>query len=170
MTTISSCLSSGCQQVLDFTNRGGCDGHHARQFGRQRCVPVGLVGMNEQKSCLGLTSRKGTLMAVTTSPPTATEWADAFAQASNTDPEIQAHGKYFTCSYLLDMAERTFVVEVSRGKVVNVAIDPGPLDVAYQFAHTRERRYLAELRRSRACADVPRHLGRQLPARHETRG
>jgi hypothetical protein len=73
-------------------------------------------------------------MTVTTSATTAAEWADSFARASNEDPEIQAHGKYFTCSYLLDMAERTFVVEVSRGKVVNVAIDPGPLDMAHQFA------------------------------------
>ena len=55
-------------------------------------------------------------MTVTTPATTAAEWADAFARASNEDAEIQAHGKYFTCSYLLDMAERTFVVEVSRGK------------------------------------------------------
>ena len=49
------------------------------------------------------------------------------------------------------MAERTFVVEVSRGKVVNVAIDPGPLDVAYQFA-------------LRASADTWRHFGVPVPA------
>ena len=73
-------------------------------------------------------------MTVTTSPPTAGEWANAFTRTSNADPEIQAHGKYFTTSYLMDMTDRRFVVEVSRGKVVNVAIDPGPLDVAYQFA------------------------------------
>src|SRR3712207_7528824 len=52
-------------------------------------------------------------------------WADAFAEASNTDPEIQAHGKYFTCSYLLDATERSYVVEVQSGRVTNVAVDPG---------------------------------------------
>jgi hypothetical protein len=71
-----------------------------------------------------------------TAPPrlSATEWADAFTRASNEDPEIQAHGKYFTCSYLLDMDEHRFVVVVQSGRVVQVAVDPGPLDVPYQFA------------------------------------
>jgi hypothetical protein len=90
-------------------------------------------------------------MTVTTSATTAAEWADAFAHVSNTDPEIQAHGKYFTCSYLLDMTDRTFVVEVSRGQVVNVAIDPGPLDVAYQFA-------------LRASVDTWQNFGVPVPA------
>ncbi|TQR85157.1 hypothetical protein D8S82_18325 [Mycobacterium hodleri] len=90
-------------------------------------------------------------MIATTSTATAAEWADAFARASNDDPEIQAHGKYFTCSYLLDMAERTFVVEVSRGMVVNVAVDPGPLDVSYQFA-------------LRASAETWRNFGVPVPA------
>jgi hypothetical protein len=107
--------------------------------------------MYEQKPCLDPTSRQGISMTVTTSATTAAEWADAFAKASNDDPEIQAHGKYFTCSYLLDMVDRTFVVEVSRGTVVNVAVDPGPLDVAYQFA-------------LRASADTWRNFGVPVPA------
>ena len=90
-------------------------------------------------------------MIATTSTATPTDWADAFARASNDDPEIQAHGKYFTCSYLLDMGERTFVVEVSRGKVVAVAVDPGPLEVSYQFA-------------LRASADTWRNFGVPVPA------
>lgn len=73
-------------------------------------------------------------MTVTTRALSAAEWAEAFAQASNRDAEIQAHGKYFTCSYLLDMADHTFVVQLSRGQVVDVAVDPGPIDVPYQFA------------------------------------
>jgi hypothetical protein len=88
-------------------------------------------------------------MTVTTSP-TAVQWADAFAQASNQDPEVQAHGKYFTCSYLLDMADHSFVVQVSRGQVVDVSIDPGPLDVPYEFA-------------IRASADTWRHFGVPTP-------
>ena len=90
-------------------------------------------------------------MIATTSTATVAEWADAFARASDDDPEIQAHGKYFTCSYLLDMAERTFVVEVSRGRVVGVAVDPGPLEVAYQFA-------------LRASAETWRNFGVPVPA------
>jgi hypothetical protein len=88
-------------------------------------------------------------MTVTTSP-TAVQWADAFAQASNQDPEVQAHGKYFTCSYLLDMTDHSFVVQVSRGQVVDVSIDPGPLDVPYEFA-------------LRASADTWRHFGVPTP-------
>ena len=90
-------------------------------------------------------------MTVTTSP-TAVQWAEAFAEASNQDPEIQAHGKYFTCSYLLDMADAPFVVQVSRGQVVDISVDPGPLDVPYQFA-------------IRASADTWRRIRRaQVPA------
>jgi hypothetical protein len=88
-------------------------------------------------------------MTVTTSP-TAVQWAEAFAQASNQDPEVQAHGKYFTCSYLLDMADHSFVVQVSRGQVVDVSIDPGPLDVPYEFT-------------IRASADTWRHFGVPTP-------
>lgn len=88
-------------------------------------------------------------MTVTT-PISTADWADAFARASNNDPEITAHGKYFTASYLLDMTDHWFVVEVSRGTVVNVAIDPGPLDVAYHFT-------------LRAGADTWRHFGVPVP-------
>jgi hypothetical protein len=53
--------------------------------------------------------------------------------ATDTDLEIQANGKYFTSSYLLDMREHTFAVRMVSGKVATLAIDPGPLDVPYQF-------------------------------------
>lgn len=73
-------------------------------------------------------------MSATTHAPSAEAWASAFTDASNGDPEIQAHGKYFTCSYLLDATDRTYVIQVESGKVTHVSVDPGPLDVAYQFA------------------------------------
>jgi hypothetical protein len=73
-------------------------------------------------------------MTATSPARTAADWGRAFADASDADPEIQAHGKYFTCSYLLDMADHTAVVQVVSGRVVSVTIDPGPLDVPYQFA------------------------------------
>jgi hypothetical protein len=73
-------------------------------------------------------------MTAATRTRSAQAWAEAFADASNTDSEIQAHGRYFTCSYLLDAGERSYVIQVRSGTVVDVAVDPGPLDVPYQFA------------------------------------
>jgi hypothetical protein len=73
-------------------------------------------------------------MTTATQSPAPADWARAFIEANDRDPEIQAHGKYFTCAYLLDMAEHTFVVRVVSGKIAQVAVDPGPLDVPYQFA------------------------------------
>lgn len=90
-------------------------------------------------------------MTVTIPTATAAEWAQEFAKANDQDPEIQAHGKYFTCSYLLDMSDHTFVVQMSQGKAVAIAVDPGPLDVAYQFA-------------IRASAETWRGFGVPVPA------
>ncbi len=90
-------------------------------------------------------------MTAATRAPSAQALADAFAEASNTDPEIQAHGKYFTCSYLLDATERSYAVEVQSGRVTNVTVDPGPLDVAYDFA-------------IRAGAETWRGFGEPVPA------
>lgn len=73
-------------------------------------------------------------MSAGTSAPPVEVWAQSFQSASNDDPEIQAHGKYFSCSYLLDMTDHRFVVQVESGRVTGVAVDPGPLDVPYQFA------------------------------------
>lgn len=73
------------------------------------------------------------MTAGTTAPPVEA-WAQSFQSASNDDPEIQAHGKFFSCSYLLDMTDHRFVVRVESGRVTGVAVDPGPLDVPYQFA------------------------------------
>ena len=90
-------------------------------------------------------------MSAPTRAPSDDAWAAAFTDASNTDPEIQAHGKYFTCSYLLDATERTYVIQVESGKVTHVTVDPGPLDVAYQFA-------------IRASAETWRGFGEETPA------
>ena len=90
-------------------------------------------------------------MTAPTRAPSAQAWAEAFAEASNTDPEIQAHGKYFTCSWLLDATEHSYVVQVQSGRVTNVAVDPGPLDVPYDFA-------------IRASAETWRGFGEPVPA------
>ncbi|WP_031464418.1 hypothetical protein [Sciscionella sediminilitoris] len=90
-------------------------------------------------------------MTTATRAPSARAWAEAFAEASNTDAEIKAHGKYFTCSYLLDAAERSYVIQVESGRVTGIAVDPGPLDVPYQFA-------------IRASAQTWREFGAPVPA------
>lgn len=90
-------------------------------------------------------------MTLTTTAPPIAEWVAALTKVNNVDPEISAHGKYFTCSYLLDMETHTFVVEMHRGKIVDIAVDPGPLDVSYQFA-------------IRASADTWRNFGVPVPA------
>ncbi|MHA6794742.1 hypothetical protein ACVGVM_14710 [Pseudonocardia bannensis] len=74
------------------------------------------------------------MTATETTPVQAAEdWARSFGEATNSDPEIQAHGNYFTCSYLLDMTDHRFVVRMVSGKAAEVVVDPGPLDVHYQF-------------------------------------
>jgi hypothetical protein len=84
------------------------------------------------------------------STPSVEEWAHAFIDASNTDPELDAHGKYYTCSYLLDMEEHAFTVWMVDGKVVEIAADTGPLDVPYQFL-------------VRASAETWRRFGTPVP-------
>lgn len=58
---------------------------------------------------------------------------EEFRRLTDDDPEIQAHGKYFSCSYLLDMVDHLFLVRMHAGKVEELTVDPGPLD-SYDFA------------------------------------
>ena len=92
-------------------------------------------------------------MTATADAPTVPveEWVRSFTDASDNDSEIQAHGKYFTCSYLLDMTDHHFVVRMVSGRVAELAVDPGPLDVGYQFI-------------IRAGADTWRGFGTAMPA------
>ncbi|SNT63350.1 hypothetical protein SAMN05216276_11004 [Streptosporangium subroseum] len=63
----------------------------------------------------------------------ADRWATEFQHVSDDDAELSAHGRYFSCDYLLDMGERSYIVRVHRGKIEEIVVDPGPLE-AYQFA------------------------------------
>jgi hypothetical protein len=81
--------------------------------------------------------------------PTPDAWAESFAEATNGDAEIGAHGKFYSCTYLLDMGERKLIVDMHRGKVENINLDVQPLD-AYQFA-------------LRAPADTWRGMGEPVP-------
>jgi hypothetical protein len=77
-------------------------------------------------------------------------WVDEFRRASEEDPELQAHGKYYSCSFMLDMEEHSVQVVMHAGKVDNVLVDPGPLDERYQFA-------------LRASADTWRKFAEETP-------
>jgi hypothetical protein len=61
-------------------------------------------------------------------------WVDQFTRISNQDAELSAHGKYYTCSFLLDMGEHSYLIRVHRGRVEEIVPDPGPLDERYEFA------------------------------------
>ncbi len=77
-------------------------------------------------------------------------WVEEFRRASDEDAEMQAHGKYYTCSYLLDMEEHVIQVVMNGGKVEEILVDPGPLDRGYQFI-------------LRASAETWRNFGKEMP-------
>jgi hypothetical protein len=77
-------------------------------------------------------------------------WVDAFRRASDEDAELQAHGRYYSCAYLLDMEEHQYLVKMHEGKVEEVLVDPGPLDDRYQFI-------------IRASAETWRGFGQETP-------
>ncbi|WP_143528572.1 hypothetical protein [Rubrobacter xylanophilus] len=81
---------------------------------------------------------------------TAERWVEDFRRVTNEDPEIQAHGKYFSCSFLLDMEQSRFLVKMHEGKVEEILTNPGPLDERYQFA-------------LRASAETWRKFGEEVP-------
>jgi hypothetical protein len=61
-------------------------------------------------------------------------WGESFQKATDEDPELDAHGKYYTCSYLLDMQEHSVLVKMHAGKTEEIVFDPGQMDERYQFA------------------------------------
>ena len=77
-------------------------------------------------------------------------WVDSFRRASDEDVELKAHGKYYSCAFLLDMEEHSYLVKMHAGKVEEVLVDPGPLDDRYQFV-------------IRASAETWRKFGQETP-------
>ena len=77
-------------------------------------------------------------------------WIEDFRRASDEDAEIQAHGRYYSCTYLLDMEEHSYLVKIHAGKVEYILVDPGPLDDRYQFL-------------IRASAETWRGFGQETP-------
>lgn len=60
-------------------------------------------------------------------------WADEFARVTNGDRELGAHGRYYSCTYMLDMEDEKVIVTMHQGKVERINTEPAPLD-AYDFA------------------------------------
>ena len=87
---------------------------------------------------------------MTVETDTVQNWVDEFTRASDEDPELQAHGRFYTCSFLLDMEEHTFQIAMHSGKVEEILVDPGPLDERYQFI-------------IRASAETWRNFGKETP-------
>ncbi len=77
-------------------------------------------------------------------------WVGAFRRASDEDAELQAHGRYYSCAFLLDMEEHQYLVKMHAGKVEEILEDPGPLDDRYQFI-------------IRASAETWRGFGQETP-------
>lgn len=81
--------------------------------------------------------------------PDVQSWADDFAERTDGDAEINAHGTYYSCSYMLDMTDQKVIVDMHRGRVEKINVDPQPLD-AYDFA-------------LRAPAETWRGMGEAVP-------
>ena len=81
---------------------------------------------------------------------TAQNWVDEFRRASDEDEELQAHGKYYSCNFLLDMEVHQLLVRMHAGKVEEILVDPGPLDARYHFI-------------IRASAETWRNFGKETP-------
>ncbi len=87
---------------------------------------------------------------MTVETDTVQNWVDEYTRASNEDPELQAHGRFYTCSFLLDMEEHTFEVAMHSGKVEEILVDPTDLDARYHFL-------------VRASAETWRNFGQETP-------
>ncbi|WP_449373103.1 hypothetical protein [Arthrobacter psychrolactophilus] len=106
-------------------------------------------------------------MTVATRATSVEAWVQSFTEANNQDPEIQAHGKYFTCYYLLDMETHTFVVRVVSGTIVQISVGLDPIEVPVPVRYPGQRPHLGRIWKTRPGSHVPRHLGRHFPAGHE---
>lgn len=77
-------------------------------------------------------------------------WVESFRRTSDEDEEVQAHGKHYSCAFVLDMEEHSYLIKMHEGKVEEILEDPGPLDERYQFT-------------LRASAETWRNFGKEIP-------
>ena len=76
-------------------------------------------------------------------------WAKKYEEATNNNETIGAMAKYYTCSFMFDMENAKFIIEMHDGKVKNINVNPSPLD-PYDFA-------------LRASAKTWREFGQPMP-------
>ena len=76
-------------------------------------------------------------------------WARKYEELTNNDETIKAMAKYYTCSFMFDMENAKFIIEMHDGKVKNINVNPSPLD-PYDFA-------------LRASAKTWREFGQTIP-------
>ncbi len=77
------------------------------------------------------------------------DWAVKFSAASDGSKTIAAMARYFTCTYMLDMADEKVIIEMIDGKVYRINISPSGMD-PYDFA-------------LRASADTWREFAQPIP-------
>jgi len=63
----------------------------------------------------------------------ASEWIDHYVDTIAADAQLKARGQHFTCSFRLDMEAHAFVIDMYRGQVARVVIDPSALGEHYSF-------------------------------------
>jgi hypothetical protein len=93
----------------------------------------------------------------------ASGWIESFRQASDEDAELQAHGKYYTCAFVLDMEEHSYLIKMSAGKVEEILEDPGPLDARSPYVRAPRRGATSARRYRRPCTMASgRHPFREI--------
>lgn len=61
------------------------------------------------------------------------QWVNDFTTLTDNNAIIGAMAKYYTCTFMYDMTDAKFIIEMHDGKVKNINCNPAPLD-AYDFA------------------------------------
>jgi len=80
----------------------------------------------------------------------AERWAEAFRAATDSDAELGAHGRHYSCTFQLDMERVRVHVTMHRGKVERLRLDPPPLEAGCDFG-------------LRASADTWRRMAQPVP-------
>lgn len=86
-------------------------------------------------------------------------WAQKFREHSDSDATIQSMGKYFTCTYMLDMETAKVIVDMRDGKVNDINVNPAPsIATNSPFGQVPPRGKNLAWRRHRQCSMVSGRL------------
>ena len=80
-----------------------------------------------------MTGRRAAVTATRDTPHELASWVAAYRQAVNGDPQLQARGDHYSCSFVLDMGPHAFLVRMHRAKAEEIVVDPAPLARHYHF-------------------------------------